>query len=333
MTDPFPKPKARSRSMSARLATEDVPVNVALEEPLPATEDVDLGRDGCAEPGALAKIRRSPKLPAETLAADPLPEAPQPRLSRRLPRRCPNLRRACARTGPRTCTRHGDRHRCDRRPGPGRGSGRDLPGRHGRPAPGAGCAGLAGAGRRCRHRPGCRDAAPGLRNGLSVRCERPCDADARGDPQPRRGAADRRPAAACAAIAQRSRRRRGRWRQPLPRRAPTADAAAADRRRCLAGDGWTEAPVAEPAPADPAMAGFRPRPRPEGLAPGDPKMTPALATDSADRRRRPAPAAAPGKRARRSPPLAPADRGRRSWRAGGVAGRAGRGGACRRRRA
>jgi hypothetical protein len=41
-----------------------------------------------------------------------------------------------------------------------------------------------------------------------------------------------------------------------------------------------DAPIAEPAPSDPAMAGFRPRPRPEGLAPATDDDA-ALATDSA----------------------------------------------------
>lgn len=61
--------------------------------------------------------------------------------------------------------------------------------------------------------------------------------------------------------------------------APTATAA--DASLVTAGDAATAAPETALPPADPAMAGFRPRPRPEGLAPAPTADDAALATDAA----------------------------------------------------
>lgn len=89
----------------------------------------------------------------------------------------------------------------------------------------------------------------------------------------------------------------------------TTTATVADASLVTAGD--DAAPAAELPPADPAMAGFRPRPRPEGLAPApadDAALTPEIAAEFAGLRPLPRPASVTAAAAAAAP-AEPADLG------------------------
>jgi hypothetical protein len=93
-----------------------------------------------------------------------------------------------------------------------------------------------------------------------------------------------------------------------PEEAPVAGASPADASLVTAG----EAPAAEPVPSDPAMAGFRPRPRPEDLAPAtddDAALATDAATDFAGLRPLPRPASVLAAASASRPADAPADLG------------------------